>query len=259
VAANANPTSCAPFEAMVLAALSDIASPAPVSAASQVLWLADTATVNSGFLHLSGIDWNGSYDIDLGDLGAWNTGITGTYYLHNYTQSVPGGAIVDAYHQNISAAGGIAQNGVPTSSRLVYRARLGWSGGPNGAFNVTGFMNYQSHYYAATGVPPNVNFQCTSQGGTVGGGTFPCAIGNFTNAEPSFTTFDLSFGYNTGDAPANTYLKNLTIQLTVQNLMDRLSPFQYNPTNPAGRQASAYDNTKPNTGRTIGITLVKNW
>lgn len=90
-------------------------------------------------------------------------------------------------------------------------------------------LNYRSHYLDSSGVPPNVNFQCTSAGGSVGGGTLPCAIGNFSNVEPSFITFDLSFGYNTGDKPANTYLRNLTIQLTIQNLMDRLSHFDYTP------------------------------
>ena len=49
VSANANPTTCAPFEAMVVAALSNVASSAPVSSASQVIWLLDGGTVNSGF------------------------------------------------------------------------------------------------------------------------------------------------------------------------------------------------------------------
>jgi len=256
VSANANPTTCAPFETMVVAALGNIASPAPVSAASQVIWLADGGTVNSGFQHATGIDWSASYDIDLGDYGVWNTGITGTYYLHNFIQSVAGGEIVDAVHQNVSPAGGIPQNGVTTTPQMVYRARLGWS---DGTFNVAGFMNYRSHYYDSSGVPPNVNLQCASVGGSVGGGTFPCAIGNYSNSVPSVVTFDLSFGYNTGDTPANDYLKHVTIQLTIQNLLDRLSPFDYNPTAPPGRQAAAYDLSVPNTGRTIGITLVKNW
>jgi hypothetical protein len=241
---------------MVVAALGNVASSAPVSSASQVIWLLDGGTVNSGFQKATGIDWNGSYDLDLGDYGAWNAGITGTYYLHNYIQQVAGGPVVDAVHQNVAPAGGIAQDGVTSTPQLVYRARLGWS---NGTFNVAGFMNYRSHYYDSSGVPPNVNLQCTTSGGNIGGGTFPCAIGNYSNSEPSVVTVDLSFGYNTGDTPANDYLKHLTIQFTIQNLLDRLSPFDYNPTAPAGRQAAAYDLSVPNTGRTIGITLIKNW
>ncbi len=256
VAANAHPTSCAPFEAMVVSALTDISSPAPVSAASNVYWLNDGSTYGSGFLHVSGIDWNASYDFDLGDFGAWNAGITGTYYLHRLSQTTTGGPVIDYMHQNISAVGGLAQGGVETTPRMIYRARLGWS---DGAYSLTGFMNYQSHYFLPTSVPPNVNFQCVSSGGTVGGGTFPCAISNYASIEPNFVTFDLSFGYNTGDMPVNNYLKNLTVQLTVQNFLNKHAPFQYDPTNPPGRQASGYDITKPNTGRTIGVTLVKNW
>ena len=138
---------------------------------------------------------------------------------------------------------------------MIYRARLGWS---NGAFSVTGFVNHQSHFYAPFAVPPNVNFQCISAGGTVGGGTFPCAISNFTNIEPSWYTVDLSFGYNTGDQPTNDYFKNLTMQLVIQNLMGKHSPFEYGATF-SGRNVAAYDVLKQNGGRTIGITLVKNW
>ena len=134
---------------------------------------------------------------------------------------------------------------------------MGWNDGP---YNIAGFMNFQSHYFSPVeGAPPNVNFQCTTSGGSVGGGTYPCAISNFTNYEPDFITFDLSFGYNTGDIPANVYLKNLTLQFTVQNLLNRHSPFDYIPTTAGGRQVTAYDLTRPNSGRTIGITLVKNW
>jgi len=42
-------------------------------------------------------------------------------------------------------------------------------------------------------------------GNTLGGGTFPCKIFGYTNIEPSWYTFDLSLGYDTGDKPANPY------------------------------------------------------
>ena len=256
VAANAHPTTCAPFEAMAVAALSDRGSTVSPSFASSIFWIQDGSTSATGFLHLEGLDWTASYAQDFGDLGVWNAGITGTYYLHRYSQALTGGPVVDLLHQNITPVGGVAQNGVETAPRMIYRARLGWS---DGAFSVTGFMNYTSHSYSPLGSPPNVNFQCTSAGGTVGGGTFPCAISNFTNYVPNFITFDLSFGYNTGDMPANDYLKNLTVQFTVQNLFNRFSPFVYNPTAIAGNIPGAYDNTKSMIGRTFGLTLIKNW
>ena len=257
VSANAKPTTCAPFEAMVSAALLDISSPAPVSQATNVFWLQDGSTFGSGFLHVDGVDWSASYDWDMGDFGAWNTGVTGTYYLHRRSQAVTGGPVIDVLHQNLSAVGGVSQNGVETAPKLVYRARLGWSNGP---YSVSGFMNYSSHYFSPIeGTPPNVNLQCTAAGGKVGGGTFPCAINNFTNIEPNFITFDLSLGYNTGEIPTNDYLKNITLQFTVQNFMNRHSPFDYIQSSAGGRQISAYDITRPNSGRTVGVTVVKNW
>ncbi len=255
VSANANPASCAPFEKMVTAVLSDRNASIPLSALTSVYWINDGGTVATGFLHVEGVDWNASYDFDAGDLGAWNTGITGTYYLHRFQQTVPGSPVIDLFHQNITGAGGIAQNGVETLPRFIYRARLGWSDGP---YTATLFMNYISHYFAPWGVPSNVNFQCVTAGGNVGGGTFPCAISNYSNIEPAWYTFDLSLGYSTGDIPANEYLKNITFQLTIQNLMGKHSSFEYGPST-STRNPSGYDILKPNTGRIIGLTLVKNW
>jgi hypothetical protein len=255
VATNANPAGCATFEKMVTSVLSDRNASVPITQLTNVFWINDGGTVATGFLHVDGVDWNASYDFDAGDFGAWNTGITGTYYLHRFQQTVPGSPVIDLFHQNITPAGGIPQNGVETLPRFIYRARVGWS---NGAFSATLFMNYISHYYAPWGVPTNVNFQCTSPGGNVGGGTFPCAISNYSNIEPPWYTFDLSLGYNTGDNPASTYLKNITVQLTVQNLLGKHAPFEYGPST-STRNPSGYDILKPNTGRILGITLIKNW
>ena len=47
-------------------------------------------------------------------------------------------------------------------------------------------------------------------------------------------------GYDTGDTPANTYLKNIGIQFIVQNLMGIHPAFQYGPSN-SGRAIAAYD------------------
>jgi hypothetical protein len=72
-------------------------------------------------------------------------------------------------------------------------------------------------------------------------------------------TFDLSLGYSTGDTPANIYLKQITLQLTVQNLMSRLPAFEYAPAISNGHNATAYDFAKPDIGRVIGLTILKNW
>jgi hypothetical protein len=138
---------------------------------------------------------------------------------------------------------------------MIYRARLGWN---NGTYSITGFLNYSAHYYAPWGSPPNVNFQCAVAGSNTIGGTFPCAINNYTQIEPSHYTFDLSFGYNTGDLPASDYLKRINLQLVIQNVLGKHSPFEYGPTT-ASRNISAYDILRSNEGRVIGITIVKTW
>jgi iron complex outermembrane receptor protein len=255
VAQNANPSLCAPFELMVTKFLQDPNNVAPASALTSIYWINDGGTVGTGFLKVQGVDWNASYDIDLGDLGAWNTGIAGTYYLHRYFVQTPGDNITDALHQNLAPNGGLAQNGVETLPRFKYRARLGWS---NGAWSVTGFANYESHYFHTQSAPPNVNFQCTAAGGTTPGGTFPCLISNYTNIQPSWYTFDLSIGYDTGDTPANDYLKNIGMQVTIQNLMGIHPAFQYGPSN-QGRTFAAFDILKSDQGRTFGVTLTKTW
>jgi len=262
LSANANPATCAPFQAMALAQMLDRNATEPLSNQPFVYWIADGSTVNTGYLHPDGFDYNASYDLDLGDYGAWNTGITGTYYLHYWQVLVGGSTPVDALHDNLPAIGGVAMNGVqaipsgvPAAPRMSYRARLGWSNGP---FTVTGFLNYSAHYFAPWGAPPNVNFQCTAAGGSTAGGTFPCAISNYTNIEPSFYTFDLSMGYNTGDMPANDYLKRLNFQLVIQNITGRHSPFEYGPTT-ASRNISAFDVLRSNLGRVVGISIIKTW
>jgi outer membrane receptor protein involved in Fe transport len=256
---NNTPTTCPEFESMVSALLNDPQNPIPVSALTRVLWVNDGAIGNFGWIKQQGIDFNASYDFDAGDLGAFNAGIVGTYYLHQYsannaTAAVPNPAIVDDFSADAGTVGGIAQTASTLDPRLRYRARLGWT---NGALSVTGFVNYVSHYYNNQNAPPNVNFQCTTAGGVSPGGSMPCAISNYTGIEPSYYTFDLSVGYDTGDVPANDYLKHIGIQLVVQNLLNKLPAFEYQIA--AGSAPTAFDVTKSDLGRTFGIILTKSW
>jgi outer membrane receptor protein involved in Fe transport len=255
-AANANPAACVPFELMVQKVLADPNNAsAPVTALTSIYWISDGGTVSTGYLKVEGVDWQASYEWDWGDLGAWNTGITGTYYLHRLQQVVAGAPPFDQYHQTLSPIGGIPQVGVETLPRMRYRARLGWSNGP---WSVTGFMDYQSHYYHTQNAPPNVNNQCVTTGGTVGGGSSPCAIYGYSNVLPSWYTFDLSFGYDTGDTPANPYLRDIGIQFIIQNVMGKHPAFQYGPAN-TGRSIAAYDILKSDLGRIWSVTITKTW
>src|SRR5262249_6238014 len=150
------------------------------------------------------------------------------YYLHNKTENIPGapGSVIDdSFHTSFNLNDVNQSNGVEMLPRMRYRARLGWS---KAAWNITGFMDYQSHFFHNQNPPPDVNGNfCPANGGldaNGGGGTFPCAIGSYSNLQPSFYTFDLSLGYDTMDRPANEYLRNIDIQMVVQNITDRHSP-----------------------------------
>ena len=254
-AQNATPQLCAPFQDMVQRALAHPTNTVPASVQTLIYWINDGGTMNKGFQKTTGIDFNASYDWDMGDFGAWNTGITGTYYI-SQPSSRNGEAPTDVlYHVDLASVGGVAQNGVESLPRFKYRARLGWSNGP---WSVVGFMDYSAHFFHTQTAPPNVNFQCLAAGGTTGGGTFPCAINNYNNMEPAYYTFDLSGGYDTGDEPASDYLKHISLQLIVQNIMDKVSPFEYRIATGGGNPC-ACDITKGLYGRTFQVRIVKTW
>jgi len=181
---NNTPQACPEFEQLVRNVLANPRNSVDPSILSTVTWINDGGTMNAGYRHMDGIDWNWSYDYDAGDLGAFNIGQTGTYYLHDWTANFNGAVPTDQFNQVLPKVAGLAQgwvdsngitHGVETLPRMHYRGRLGWSDGP---FSVIGFVNYQGHFYNTQGAPPNVNFSCTTAGGTVGaaGATFPCAI-----------------------------------------------------------------------------------
>jgi outer membrane receptor protein involved in Fe transport len=257
---NLTPTTCPEFENMVLGILSDSRNPVPSAALTNVNWLNDGGAFNKGWQKTTGIDWTASYDFDTGDLGAWNVGITGTYYLHWYSKTVDSDVVTDLFHSTINALNGVPQEGVTLTGgigayRMRYRARLGWSNGP---WSLTGFMDYVSHYFSTQSAPPNVNFGCTAIGGNIGGGTFPCAISNYSNIQPGMYTFDLSGGYDTGDTPENDYLKHIGIQLIVQNITNKMPAFQYRISTGGGNPA-AMDILKSAQGRTISLIVTKTW
>ena len=223
---------------------------APTTELTKITWINDGGTFGAGFIKVQGVDWTASYDWDMGDLGAWNTGITGTYYLHRYsvpvnralfpmrsTRTSPRPAASRTERRGNSAA-----NALPGASGLEQRRveRHGLHGLP------IALLSYPIG--AAEREPP------MRRGGRyASGGTFPCLINNYSNIQPSQYLFDLSFGYDTGDTPANTYLKNVGVQFIVQNLMGIHPAFQYGPSN-AGRGLAAYDILKPDTGRVFNVS-----
>jgi len=276
---NLLPTTCAPFEAAVSGLIQNPRAALDPQAQTLILWINDGGTFNKGWRKLDGIDWNASYDWDWGSVGALNIGVTGTYYLHDTREVVPGspGSVIqDAFHTTLNQGQINEQQGVSGIPLLRYRARLGWSNGP---WSVTGFMDYVSHYFHTQSPPPDVggyaitydangnptatasNNFCASNGGLDAGGaggTYACSIQGYSNIEPSWYTFDLSFGYNTMDTPSNEYLRNIGLQVVINNIMDRRSPFEYRISTGGGNPV-AMDLLKNNQGRVISFILTKQW
>lgn len=77
------------------------------------------------------------------------------------------------------------------------------------------FMDYQSHEFSANSMPQAAYLEENA---------------NFADVLPAQYLFDLSLGYNTGDRPANEYLKQINVYLTVNNIFNRHPPFAYGGT-----------------------------
>jgi len=253
------PQLCPQFQSMVFNILGYPGDTVPPAAQTLIYWINDGGTMNKGWQRTKGIDFTGSYDFDTGDFGAWNVGITGTYYLEQFADRNPG-AIGDVaadalYHVDLPPNGNVQQLGVESLPRFKYRARLGWSNGP---WTVTTFMDYASHFYHTQASPPNVNGQCLATNPNAGGGSSPCAIEGYSNLEPSYYTFDLSLGYDTGESPANEYLRNVNLQLVVQNVFDKHSAYEYRIATGGGNPA-AFDILKNIYGRQFQVRIAKTW
>jgi len=256
---NLLPTTCAPFQEAVATLIANPRSLVDPQARTLILFIHDAALRNQGWRKLEGIDWSLSYDWEWGDLGLFNAGIIGTYYLHDKQQAIAGDPIADTFHTTNSDGRENKAVGVSNLPRLRYRARLGWA---RGSWSVTAFADYVGRYYHNQLPPPNVNGNfCAANGGldeAGGGGTHACTIQGYTNVLPAYATFDLSLGYNTMDAPANEYLRNIGVQLVIQNVLDKNGQYQYRISG-GGGNACTCDIQKSLQGRTISLIVTKQW
>jgi hypothetical protein len=122
------------------------------------------------------------------------------------------------------------------------RSRLGWA---TGAYSFTLFWNHTSHFQNEQPLPP---------------AQYLAAFPNYSDKEPAFDSFDLVLGYNTGDQPANVYLKNIGITLNINDLLDKHASFEYNIAS-GGNSPVAFVNSSNETyiGRFISIAIEKTW
>jgi iron complex outermembrane receptor protein len=151
-------------------------------------------------------------------LGTLNAGVTANF-MTQYEQSATKTSSVVSY--------------LSTTARTVTaRGQVGWA---RDGWNVTGFVNYTNGYWNPTAVPAPLATHI-----------------------PDYTTFDLSFGYNTGTDPASSYLQNVGLQIVIRNLFDKLPPFAYSSSTLTGNAAYDIANFDP-TGRMFTISLTKDW
>ena len=69
--------------------------------------------------------------------------------------------------------------------------------------------------------------------------------------------WDLSIGYQTGEAPANQYLRNIGIQFTINNILNKEPPFQVGAR--GNGSIRAFDNNFSDLQRSFTLTLTKVW
>ena len=249
------------FLAQATAILANNISTQPVTSASLVSVIADTGTKNIGNQSLNGVDFNISYLWDMGawngvNLGAWNTGVTGTYNISNKSQDNSFSPVISNFAVNAD------------SHLSKVRAHLGWTqqADKGSGFNAIGFMNYIGHFGPTTNPLPPQCFQL----GNATCASFGSAFSAFTSQQnlsvnvASVTSFDFGIGYSTGELPSEDIYKGLRLQLTVNNVLDTPPPFEYEIQPPGGAKPHAFytstasDELGPN-GRSISFVITKDF
>ena len=170
--------------------------------ASDIVFVIDGARRNHGRHVVEGIDFNASYDYEAGNLGLFSFGLSGSYFLTEKS-SAPGFNTVFNTNRDLNSV----DFGVSTIPRLKWRGTVGWT---DGTFSAVAIVNHTGHFHV-----DQVLTNATAQ--------FP----DWTNMLPAHTTLDLSLAYNTGTTPANSYLHNINLQLTVNDVLDHAAPFAY--------------------------------
>ncbi len=221
-----------------------------------IKFIQDTALTNLGSRVFSGLDFTIRYDYDLGEWGSVNVGASGYYQIIDKSRALADGGLDNRYE------------GKDSGNRLQrVRYRAGWA---NPTWNVTLFANYFGH--GATG--STVENQGVNQSGNAlippcfyrtGFGPGSCYPGSpyygpfdtYPNMAPAAVWFDLSIGYQTGEMPANEWLRNVGVQFTVLDLFDEAPPFQVGAR--GNGSIRAFNEGYSDLQRTFTLQLTKTW
>lgn len=124
--------------------------------------------------------------------GQWLTAINGTYVLKYDYSLVPGAPLLNVLN-TVQGSG----NAYPL--RFTARAQFGWH---NSGFSANGFLNYHNSYTNTAA---------------------PAGLPNESIA--SYTTLDVTVGYDTGKSPSLRALQDFSVSLSAINVTNRLPPF----------------------------------
>tara|TARA_R110000787_G_scaffold15402_4_gene47517 strand:+ start:10384 stop:13323 length:2940 start_codon:yes stop_codon:yes gene_type:complete len=176
--------------------------------------IVDFRLINAGVTQTDGLDFNLRYVLTTSEFSRFNFHVGGTYIL-NFDEAFDPTAPVTELINTV---------GNPIGLRL--RNSIGWNHDIGLSANL--FINYADGYQD-----------------------------NISNPErkiDSWTTFDLSLGFSTGQKLRNIGLDNTTISLTARNLFDNDPPFVNNA------NGIGYDPENASAlGRFISINVTKRW
>ncbi len=231
--------------------------------ASGVSFIADGAIRNIGWQYLDGIDLQADYRWRMPGfarwlaVGAWNTGIVGTYNNKNVSNGGPGQLDVNYYTLN-------------NDGRFRYRAHLGWASDPNAGSTlaITTFVNYVPHFNPLTNpLPPSCfligNTPCNASG-TPQFASYVQQYSTLSTYVKDAYSWDLNLFYNTGDLPKDPYLKHIQVAFTIQNIFNRQPPYEYEISPPGGGAPHAFYTSTATPelnlgGRMFNLTIAKEW
>jgi outer membrane receptor protein involved in Fe transport len=224
-----------------------------------------------GWVELGGLDFNFRYDWDMGAWGAWNARVSGSYELRNRSQDSPFSAVSSVYTMTRPDGTVVGTN----SGHQLQRARftLGWTD-MNAHWSVVAAAQWDPHSFGG-GTPPACFWRDDYGPGTAKGLCYPGAPyfpqpfyqapagtaqpdQRFAGTlKPSQMFFDLTLGYDTGEAPTNTYLRNIRFSLNIYNVLNRYgSAIDYDPRTVAGSPRIREGN---DFQRTVSFSVTKQW
>jgi hypothetical protein len=223
-------------------------------AIQNIKYIRDAALTNLGSRVFSGIDFVVRYDYDLGEWGSINVGAQGYYQMIDKTRPFEEGALDDRF---------VDQDSGNRLQRVRYR--LGWA---NPTWNVTLFANYWGHGNYGDDTGNNLNGaaliprcfyapEFSGPGACYPGSPYYGPQDPYYNMLPADVHFDISIGYQTGQMPANEWLRNIGIQFTVVNIFDKVSPLSVNAR--GNGSIRLHSEGLSDLQRTFTLQLTKTW